>query len=429
MVLLICMAILCAVFFPQHQDAQAERMYDYVLMADKTVMIVGYHGNDSEVEIPAELNGHTVWAIAEQAFSQSYGMTRMHLPAGIQSIASGVFSFCENLTEFSVAEDNPVFQAVDGVLFDKTQKRLHTFPAGKAAGVYEIPEGTREIGAFAFRMLSGTLDVMIPASVARIQDHAFSWGLGIRSIRVSDDNTAFASLDGVLFDKQLRRLMIYPAGRPDAIYHIPKGTRTVAGGAFQDSQYLKEVIIPEGVAALEGDSIFSHSRSLKSVSLPGSLTAIGHYLFYACSRLTHVSLPEGLTQIPPYMFAGCSSLKEIVLPDGLLAIGEGAFSGCDGLREIQLPDGLEEIGNSAFSNCRNIEGITLPEGIAAIGESAFSGCLGMLEIYLPQSIADIGEDAFARCDSIVLWVEEGSLGQTYAMAHGIPYIIHPDWLK
>ena len=45
--------------------------------------------------------------------------------------------------------------------------------------------------------------------------------------------------------------------------------------------------------------------ALTAVTLPDSLTSIGHYAFYGCSALTAVSLPDSLTSIGDYAFSGC----------------------------------------------------------------------------------------------------------------------------
>ena len=43
--------------------------WEYVLLADGTVEIVGYTGNAKELTVPAEINGCVVTSIGESAFS------------------------------------------------------------------------------------------------------------------------------------------------------------------------------------------------------------------------------------------------------------------------------------------------------------------------------------------------------------------------
>ncbi len=68
--------------------------YDYLVNEDnKTVTIVEYSGDEDEIEIPAELDGHPVTEIAGEAFSNQE-MKSLSLPDGILQIGSSAFEYC-----------------------------------------------------------------------------------------------------------------------------------------------------------------------------------------------------------------------------------------------------------------------------------------------------------------------------------------------
>ncbi len=84
---------------------------------------------------------------------------------------------------------------------------------------------------------------------------------------------------------------------------------------------------------------------------PYTVTSIGDYAFYKCSRLTSINIPEGVTSIEYDTFRACSSLTSINIPNSVTSIGQSAFEDCSGLTSINIPNGVTSIGRSAFSGC------------------------------------------------------------------------------
>ena len=91
--------------------------------------------------------------------------------------------------------------------------------------------------------------------------------------------------------------------------------------------------------------------SLKSVSLPSSVTIIKPYAFSWCTGLTQVSIGSGVTTIDDYAFYYSTALTTITIPNSVTTLGRGAFGGCTALKSVTLGSGLTSIGNDAFSDC------------------------------------------------------------------------------
>lgn len=179
------------------------------------------------------------------------------------------------------------------------------------------------IGEMAVQNCDDLLAIEIGPNLTEIDP----WGVfGCRRLKqfvVSEENPAFAALDGVLFSKDLKRLISYPNANT-AVYD--------KGGAL-----LEEVTyaVPEGVEV------------------------IAHCAFYKCYALKEIQLPHTLRVIETRAFHGCENLKSLLLPEGLRSIGNDAFLKCLSLTEIIIPASVREIGDYAFYNCDNLLRVTV----------------------------------------------------------------------
>ena len=61
-----------------------------------------------------------------------------------------------------------------------------------------------------------------------------------------------------------------------------------------------------------------------------------------------------------HALSDCTSLRGVTLPAALTAIGDYAFRGCGALAAVPIPDSVTAIGNGAF------HGVSLPPAQIAI---------------------------------------------------------------
>lgn len=159
---------------------------------------------------------------------------------------------------------------------------------GNIAAV-DIPSTVTRIGECAFVGMGGSNfeRVYIPASVTEIGKSAFgyevifgectnlgcsdvTWGCyHLKEITVDPDNPAYASRDGVLFNKDGKILIQYPLGKDADSYRIPEGTETIGKTAFANCGSLKQVTIPKSVKEIEQDA-FLDFGNIKDIYYAGS---------------------------------------------------------------------------------------------------------------------------------------------------------------
>lgn len=234
----------------------------------------------------------------------------------------------------------------------------------------EIPNSVKRIGYAAFRGCTGLSSIEIPNSVVEIEDWAFAGCENIESFdvpdslttigkhvfdgcdklsvfHVCDDNKAFITNNGVLYNIDITEIIAYPPNLNREQYSIP------------------ETVIRINECA------FSQAKRLTRMLIPSSVKEIGEYAFEGCSSLYSIELPNSLSEIKQSTFQDCESLNSVNIPDSVIKICESAFSGCSNLRELYLGNHLEEIGDYAFQYCDKIDEVVLPNSLKHIGRFAF----------------------------------------------------------
>ena len=190
-----------------------------------------------------------------------------------------------------------------------------------------------ENGAFYYCYSLTSID--IPDTVTSIGDNAFIGCSGLTSITVSDNNKYYMSIDGVLFDKNVQKIIAYPCSKSSNCYTIPDSVTSIGRYAFNGCTGLTSITIPNSVTSI-GDDAFFYCTSLTSITIPDSVNSIGGYTFEGCSNLKSITIPDSITSIGDYAFWNCNSLTSITIPNSVTSIGYGAFSGCFSLTSINI---------------------------------------------------------------------------------------------
>jgi len=157
-----------------------------------------------------------------------------------------------------------------------------------------------------------------------ISEDSFFYLKQLKAVFVDEENEYFCSVDGVLFSKDKKELILHP---------------------IRNGEYVTE----EGI-----------SNTGDTYDVPDGTEVIRSYSFYKNGSLVHLTIP--------------SSVKKI---------GDMAFFSCGGMWTVWLQEGLEEIGNDAFSYCGSISPILyIPKTVKTIGSNAFFSCGSIREIYM-----------------------------------------------
>lgn len=209
-----------------------------------------------------------ITSIAPTAFNGSI-MTEIEIADSVTSIGNFAFLSCENLTEIT------------------------------------LPKNLTEISLYAFCYCYSLDNIIIPASVTSIGNGPFFGCDSMTEIIVEEENDNFVSVDGVLYTKDMTKLVSYPTGKADIDYTIAEGVTEIVGGSFGSNDNLVNLVIPDTV------------------------TTITEGAFDSCSKIEEIILPESVTYIDEYVFRGCESLKSVVFENSDCVIYDASHTICN----------------------------------------------------------------------------------------------------
>lgn len=312
----------------------------------------------------------TVKTIGEKAFwGISFATKAITIPQSVEYIGAGAFSQIYGIEKFEVISGNPVYTTIDGVLYNKREKMLVSFPCDKDAANFTIPDGIKHIEDYAFwnnQIKIGDATIIFPSTLETIGEFSFAY--------------AFDNCDA-------KRGIVFPA----SLIKMEKGAFYGCKGDF--SFDLSKTKIKE-ISAYT----FAHDQkegTIDALLFPSELKTIGDSAFLKCN-IRFEKIPSSVVEIKNNAFRKANFWSDFAIDSDseLQIIGEYAFSGCGTPESLFLPAKLEVIGSHAFSNAARLETLTIPSSVKSIGED------------------------FCNRSKVYLNVEAGSYAALYASENG-----------
>lgn len=336
----------------------------------------------------------TVSTIAPGVFAGVTKLSKLVISNAISSIGDRAFMDSNFKIEFEGGE--PAAELVIGVSAFQGAKNLGTLVLPDHTTVISdyafadakfteltLNEGIVSLGNYAFFNANSNKKFYIPASVKTIGEYCFAYE--DRSLNVQFPTG----------DSQLEYIGSYAFNENDKITeaNIPAGVVTIGDYAFYGATSLKTLTFAEGskLKTIGAHAFDIYSGSLKTVTIPKSVTFIGAYAF-ANSKLQSVYFEEGGTE--DLILGGVYSYTYLGVDDVTMrGVQHGyAFYNCMSLNTVVLPARLTEIGPycffyAAYSSKLNV---TFEEGsrLATIGDYAFASCK-LESIVIPNTVRNL----------------------------------------
>lgn len=446
--LLFCSMLICLLSAVCIQVSATEQiqddMFTYEIADDGTATVTGTVNSypAGHVEIPSQVNGCPVVAIARRAFEGYSDITSISFPNTLQKIGNNAFDGCVGITAIEIPDsviqieeqafygcsalnqvslpdtaielwrdifndtalknntanwENGIFYVDNHLIdlsedyyqYDSCHVRSGTVTIANQAlyhasvSSFTLPDGLKRIGD---TLLTADLDsLVIPSSVEIIGDSAFN-GITCKQL-VIEDGVRYIGEEAF-------------QGCSMTEITIPGSVKTVGVRAFYFCSYLEKVTVLDGVKEIQDDA-FRNSASLSVFSFPSSLTALGKHI--ACEtpfyRDVH-NWKTGLLYIGDCLVEAREDLKgAVVVENGTRLIANDVFSEfSQEITKVTLPESLQYIGDHCFAYSE-LEEINFPAGLVSIGDYCFVET-NIKTAILPDNLTYLGQESFSCCFSL-----------------------------
>ncbi len=392
--------------------------------------------------------------VTEVRFADGYGVER---------IGENAFYYCQNIQktvipslgawfaiEFENASSTPVYYSKNLLIGETPLAELtaENIPSGvaelKPFAFYSLtsltkaalPEGIEKIGAYAFGNCVIT-ELSLPEGLTEIGKYAF-YSLDATSVDIPDtveiigeQAFAFSSLTSFVFPENLKELgadVLYYTDITEIAWNVRNAFDYEEGKSpfytysfnkitfgkdveripayFLHDGSASEIVFEEGSVCKEIADYAFYSADVGKITLPDSLTYVGHFAFAYGEGMKEITIPESVEFIgvdafdifytlktvnfnaincqdsqDTYQTSSSSSTVNYPFGSNYTEVNIGAnvkripaYSFRYGkMQEVKFAEGcaIEEIGHCAFYCCRYLATMNLPDTLALVGDRAF----------------------------------------------------------
>ncbi len=209
---------------------------------------------------------NSVKKIGDFALKDCKRLQQITIPASVVKIGGGAFENCTNLYDIKFESgsncnsmgnypNNPGSSPIQNC------KSLRTF---------QMPNRIKYISKYFFEGCDSLESVSFGKNFRGYQmtfgdenifdDSSSLLSKKLQKIKVAKSNPYLESIDGILYDKQQKRLLLYPRGRISTTYRVPKGTKSMSDSAFRLCDRLQTVIISDKKLKLHYKRLFEDCK-------------------------------------------------------------------------------------------------------------------------------------------------------------------------
>lgn len=295
-------------------------IYQYVILPNGTISIVGINRATSNLSFPSSLDGRIVTEIG-------YGIgTRSERAERVSGIGRSLSAYSSDYPVKSLSFPSTI-NSLGGIVNIPTQKKI------------TIPDSLRVLYA-GYISIGKNATVTYPETMDYIQMASFDAGTII----------------------------------------MPETIKYLGDFACESMGWMKAVTLPAEIEHL-GVGVFQNNEFLTTNTFREGLQTISRRMFLNCPKLKTLIIPQSMISIEDEAFSMCSKMSTVVFSDqSVRTIGVRAFAECSSIKKLVLPQGLESIGAQAFVGCTKLVSVTIPPSVISIGDEAFQGCSGKISI-------------------------------------------------
>lgn len=325
---------------------------------DKTVLIkYPPQKTDEEFNIPA--------TVTEIKYLISNYLEKINLPYGV--------TFIQNIRSPKLEElilPDSVTELGDGALSNNIalkklvlSKNLTEIGLAWLAGCesltsLELPDCITGIGFEAFNRLASLKTITVGKNFQYISGSGLDGCTSLTDIIIDPENPYLCFVDGVVFDKEMKTIEYYPAGKTDTVYTVPDGVEKIDYHAFYDNNYITEVNIPASVSWIASQS---------------KVWPVG--LFFKCNRLKAINVDDN---------------NEIYFSeDGVLFENGAIYASYDDGVPSTIHRETGEVSLHHYPSGKTEKSYTVPSYVSNVWSKSLRDCQSLTTLYFPSTVTYI----------------------------------------
>lgn len=411
--------------------------------------VEGISADNSEVEIPSQVNNIEVTEIGDNVFANNTYLKKLIVPETVRILGYKFCYGCSNLTE--VVLSNKITVIPDYAFEKCTSLEKINFPTSlvqirynafteTALKEFQAPDSLREIwgyafqgakelvtvnlnkttklGQMAFENCEKLTSIDLPSTLTEIDQNVFNGCKSLENINMPDEaitieRDMFTGTSYYENKSNWKNGVLYVDNYLVAInsdfnnvtdYTVQEGTISIANNAFLNyARNLKSITLPEGLKII-GKTAFSSLYSLSKINIPSTVNKIGYNAF---AQTTIYNDEANWTDNGLYIdnwLVGVKtiSLTEFTVKEGTIGVADGKDTGlfptkAQSINKLTLSSTLKYIGYRSFMRLKITE-LNLPITLETIDEGAFMTNASLTSVNLDEcvNLQSIGSQAFSQ---------------------------------
>ena len=364
----------------------------------------------------------------------------VNIPKALQTMGTYGFYGCSHLRQFTVSEGNTHFKSVDGVLYSKDGKILYAYPNARPGESYDILHGTQTINNYCFYGANYLRFSTVPSTTSTIGNDPWTRCTKMERVDVNANNTSFKSIDGVLYDSGLTKLITYPIGNYSKYYISPTELTTIGHYAFTRCVHLEWILFRCNFVSISGT--MNNMTNLQKVFYTGTakITSDSASYFADCPKFKGVVVRNGYTgnflnKVPTVTPASqkcgtnCYYITDVEVGKFVFVFGSGAMTDYQAYKvpwyslrdqiEIGIVDeGITHLGSRTFYYHSIMNKLYLSTTIKSMGEYVFQSCSQLDHFVVPINLASMGDYSWYNCTKLKRF-EVAENSKNYRVDNGI----------
>ena len=209
---------------------------------------------------------NSVKKIGDFALKDCKRLQQITIPASVVKIGGGAFENCTNLYDIKF-ESGSNCNSMENYPNNPGSSPIQNC---KSLRTFQMPNRIKYISKYFFEGCDSLESVSFGKNFRGYQmtfgdenifdDSSSLLSKKLQKIKVAKSNPYLESIDGILYDKQQKRLLLYPRGRISTTYRVPKGTKSMSDSAFRLCNRLQTVIISDKKLKLHYKRLFEDCK-------------------------------------------------------------------------------------------------------------------------------------------------------------------------